>query len=68
MTAKEINNLNQSEIFTLLSGMTGDIEGGEEEIVDDLDPATFEENPQFHDDSAGDDPSEEQDDTKHTEL
>lgn len=48
--------------------MTGDIEAGEEEIVDDLDPATFEENPQFHDDSAGDDPSEEQDDTKHTEL
>ena len=48
--------------------MTGEIEGEEEEIVDDLHPATVEENTQFHDDSTGDDPSEEQEDTKHTEL
>ena len=68
MTTKEINNLSHNEIFSLLSGMTGEIEGEEEEIVDDLHPATVEENTQFHDDSTGDDPSEEQEDTKHTEL
>lgn len=68
VTPKEINNLNHSEIFSLLSGMTEEIDGEGEEIVDDLHRATVEENKQFHDDSAGVDPSEEQEDTKHTEL
>lgn len=48
--------------------MTEEIDGEGEEIVDDLHRATVEENKQFHDDSAGVDPSEEQEDTKHTEL
>lgn len=68
VTPKEINNLNHSEIFSLLSGMTEEIDGEGEEIVDDLHGATVEEDKQFHDDSAGVDPSEEQEDTKHTEL